>query len=244
MEQPVDGVDPGPPWATSPTCSYLYLGGNELSGTIPSSLGNLTNLTELSLWGNDLTGSIPDLGRLSNLLELKLQENQLTGTIPATLGNLTALRELSLWGNQLTGPIPASLGSSANDLQELYLHKNQLSGTIPALLGSLPGLRITRFAGNTDSEGNPSLTGCVPVELRFLVTADEFAEGVPAHDFIALDANRDGDTDDAGDIPGLNLPFCMLSALALSDVNARSGLRRRHGGPIPPTWPPPWSPPR
>ena len=196
----------------------LSLSSNQLTGSIPTSLGNLTFLAELSLWGNDLTGSIPNLGRLSDLLELKLQENQLTGTIPATLGNLTALRELSLWGNQLTGEIPASLGSSANDLQELYLHKNQLSGTIPALLGSLPGLRITRFAGNTDSEGNPSLTGCVPVELRFLVTADEFAEGVPAHDFIALDANSDGDTEDEGDIPGLHLPFCLLSGLTLSDV--------------------------
>ena len=198
--------------------TLLDISRNDLDGSIPDSLDDLTILTELSLWGNDLTGSIPDLGRLGKLLELKLQENQLTGTIPATLGNLTALRELSLWGNQLTGSIPASLGSSANDLQELYLHKNQLSGTIPALLGSLPGLRITRFAGNTDSEGNPSLTGCVPVELRFLVTADEFAEGVPAHDFIALDANSDGDTEDEGDIPGLHLPFCLLSGLTLSDV--------------------------
>ena len=38
------------------------------------------------------------------------------------------------------------------------------------------------------------------------------------HDFIAVDANGDGDTDDEGDTPGLNLPFCMLSALSLSDV--------------------------
>ena len=198
--------------------TLLEISRNDLDGSIPDSLDDLTILTELSLWGNDLTGSIPDLGRLGKLLELKLQENKLTGTIPATLGNLTALRELSLWGNHLTGSIPASLGSSANDLQELYLHKNQLSGTIPALLGSLPGLQITRFAGNTDTDDNPSLSGCVPVELRFLVTADEFAEGVPAHDFIALDANSDGDTEDEGDIPGLNLPFCLLSGLTLSDV--------------------------
>ena len=62
------------------------------------------------------------------------------------------------------------------------------------------------------------MTGCVPGGLRFLVTADEFAPGVPVHDFIAVDANGDGDTDDPDDTPGLNLPFCMLSALDLSDV--------------------------
>ncbi len=62
------------------------------------------------------------------------------------------------------------------------------------------------------------MTGCVPVGLRYLVTADEFAPGVPAHDFIAVDANGDGDTDDFDDTPGLNLPFCMLSALEFSDV--------------------------
>ena len=80
-------------------------------------------------------------------------------------------------------------------------------------------MRITRFAGNTDAADNPLLTGCVPNELRFLVTADEFAPGVPAHDFIATDANRDGDTDDPDDTPGLNLPFCMLSTLEFSDVS-------------------------
>ena len=93
-----------------------------------------------------------------------------------------------------------------------------MSGSIPASLGSLPYLRITRFAGNKDADDNLSLTGCVPNELRFLVTVDEFAAGVPAHDFIEVDANNDGDTDDEGDIPGLNLPFCTISALALSDV--------------------------
>ena len=31
--------------------------------------------------------------------------------------------------------------------------------------------------------------------------------------------NGDGDTDDEGDVPGLNLPFCMLSALTLSGLN-------------------------
>ena len=74
----------------------------------------------------------------------------------------------------------------------------------------LSGLQATRFAGNT-------LTGCVPNGLRYLVTLPEF-EGLPAHDFIAVDANDDGDTDDPGDTPGLELPFCTLRALSLSGV--------------------------
>ena len=41
---------------------------------------------------------------------------------------------------------------------------------------------------------------------------------IPAQDFIAVDANGDGDTDDEADVPGLNLPFCMVSALTLRDA--------------------------
>ena len=133
-----------------------------------------------------MSGPIPDLSHLTNLTLLQLSENQLSGPIP----DLRFLTNLTL----------------------LQLSENQLSGEIPASLGNLANLKIARFASNTDAEGNPSLTGCVPGGLRFLVTADEFAPGVPVHDFIAVDANGDGDTDDPDDTPGLNLPFCMLSA--------------------------------
>ena len=43
-------------------------------------------------------------------------------------------------------------------------------------------------------------------------------ESLPAHDFIAVDANTDGDTADDGDTPGLGLPFCTLESLTLSGV--------------------------
>ena len=59
----------------------------------------------------------------------------------------------------------------------------------------------------------------MPLGLRHLLAADELFPGVPAHDFIAVDANSDGDTDDREDTPGLNLPFCMVSALEFSDVS-------------------------
>ena len=67
----------------------LSLLGNQLSGPIPSELGNLTNLERLSLWGNQLSGPIPsELGNLANLQALSLDSNQLSGPIPSQLGNL------------------------------------------------------------------------------------------------------------------------------------------------------------
>ena len=38
----------------------LTLGGNQLTGSIPSEIGNLTNLTWLWLLDNDLSGEIPE----------------------------------------------------------------------------------------------------------------------------------------------------------------------------------------
>ena len=69
-------------------------------------------VTELNLIGNNkLTGSIPaELGDLTNLTELSLGGNGLSGEIPPELGDLTSLQELYLWGNtDLTGPLPLGI---------------------------------------------------------------------------------------------------------------------------------------
>ena len=63
-----------------------------------------------------------DLGDLSDLEDLWLDDNQLTGEIPSALGGLVNLQRLLLGNNQLTGCIPASLQDVAdNDLDNLGL---------------------------------------------------------------------------------------------------------------------------
>ena len=65
----------------------LNLNGNKFAGTIPSTMGNLINLANLSLASNQLSGTIPSsFEKLTQLKYLGLYNNsQLTGTIPSVL---------------------------------------------------------------------------------------------------------------------------------------------------------------
>ncbi|EPS68163.1 hypothetical protein M569_06603, partial [Genlisea aurea] len=79
--------------------------GDGLSGSI-SVIGTMVGLTRLWLHGNQFTGPIPDsIGNLTSLRELKLNRNHLLGLIPTGLASLN-LQVLDLSNNLLMGSIP------------------------------------------------------------------------------------------------------------------------------------------
>ncbi len=118
------------------TVTQLQLVGNGLDGTLPATLGNLSNLEQFNLGLNQLTGSIPtSLGNLKNVWFMGFWSNQLMGGIPTELGAMTSLRGLNLSDNLLSGSIPNELGNLAG-LDALVLNNNQLTGSIPASIGN------------------------------------------------------------------------------------------------------------
>ncbi len=139
-------------WKTGPVSSWygittsgnrvtsIDLINNNLVGTIPSEIGNLTELTYLGLTNN----------------------SQLSGSIPPELGNCTKLRTIFLARCDLSGDVPAELANCA-DLMNLFLYNNNLSG-LPDLtslvnLQQFP-VRNNRFTFE-DIEPNVSISSYV-----------------------------------------------------------------------------------
>ncbi|HJD11655.1 MAG TPA: redoxin domain-containing protein [Candidatus Phocaeicola caecigallinarum] len=127
---------------------YIHLSYNNLLGSIPEEIGNLTELYTLDLSGNTLTGEIPSsIGNMHILGYLYLNNNQLTGSIPQEIGNLSDLRACYIYENQLMGNIPSEFGNLIN-LEYCYLFGNQLTGEVPETLSRLTKLQTMDFSDN------------------------------------------------------------------------------------------------
>lgn len=113
----------------------LFLESNNLTGILPSEIGNLTNLLHLSLAYNSIEGSIPiELGNLTKIYDIYINDNKLSGKIPPELGDGFALIDkpfhLNFSRNNLVGEIPQSFGKLKN-LIGIDILENKLSGHIP-----------------------------------------------------------------------------------------------------------------
>ncbi|KAL5772195.1 hypothetical protein ACOSQ2_012119 [Xanthoceras sorbifolium] len=134
----------------------LYM--NRLSGQLPSSI--------------DLSGVIPNsISNASQLIHLELGRNLFSGPVLTTLGELRNLQRLNIQSNQLTGEPSTQeltfLSSLTNckHLTKLVLSDNPLDGTFPTSIGNLSAIRKF-LANNCKIKGSiPQATGSILTEI-------------------------------------------------------------------------------
>ncbi|MBW6474876.1 MAG: hypothetical protein K0B14_17240, partial [Anaerolineaceae bacterium] len=84
----------------------IFLGENELSGTIPSTIGNLINLQWVDIYGNQLSGSLPtSIGDLPKINNLNVSDNPLSGPIPSSFVKLSSLERFMFSDTEICEPI-------------------------------------------------------------------------------------------------------------------------------------------
>ncbi|XP_048446323.1 receptor-like protein 2 [Pyrus x bretschneideri] len=89
--------------------SLIDLSSNNITGNIPSEIGQLQLLQQLSLENNNFSGNIPEqMSNLKKLEILNLSKNHLSGKIPSSLASLNFLNSFVVSYNNLEGPIPTS----------------------------------------------------------------------------------------------------------------------------------------
>ena len=112
----------------------LSLANNNITGKLPSSIGNLTNLQFLNLQNNNFSSFIPkEVGKLKKLEWFSLYNNRISGELPKEFGEISTLQSIFLQSNNLTGKIPTTFGEKPflDGLRVFDIRQNRLSGSIP-----------------------------------------------------------------------------------------------------------------
>jgi len=122
------------------TKTTLILSSNSIK-TLPSQMGKMTNLLVLKLDHNLLEGSLIAEVRIMPLTTLDVSNNNMTG-MPAEIGQLNKLVTLNYSYNKITG-LPNELANLKNNLKTFNLTGNPLSqSTISKLKAELPNTSI------------------------------------------------------------------------------------------------------
>ena len=134
--------------------TILKVNQNKLSGEIPEEIYSLSKLTDLWLQNDNLSGVISEkLGQLTQLKNFYIDRNtNIAGTIPATIGQLKKLENINISKTGIGGSIPAEL-VGCESLVNFMAYENKLSGQVPDIWDQFTKVGIIQLYGNPGLEG-------------------------------------------------------------------------------------------
>lgn len=163
--------------------SFLDLSHNNLTGPLPGSIINCENLSTLIITNNHISGILPDsLLTIKNLTSLAMNNNIIEGTLPSVINVNSMLSSISIANNKLIGTIPGSFLSLPN-LISLDLSNNILEGPLPSEYAS-NNIQYLNFSNNKFSgpfprgfENQASLT-------HLYLNENELSGSLPSSDML------------------------------------------------------------
>ncbi len=167
------------------TCSggrvtELTLFNNNLTGTLPQSMIDLEQLEVLRVDNNAIGGSIPqELAGLSSMRVFNVRVNQLTGSVPATLSQWTQLETYQVGSNMLSGPL-LRLPNSPN-LTDYATTGADFTGPIPEDLVASPVINRIALGNNALTGPLPELFGNLPSLTQLFLAFNDLEGCYPAN---------------------------------------------------------------
>ncbi|CAL5365016.1 unnamed protein product [Camellia sinensis] len=136
----------------------IQIGHQNLQGTLPPNLSNLTQLERLELQWNNISGPLPSLNGLSSLQVLMISNNQFSSIPIDFFTGMSSLQSVEIDNNPFSSwEIPESL-QNASSLQNFSANSANISGKIPDFFGpdQFPGLINLHLAFNSLEGGLPA----------------------------------------------------------------------------------------
>ncbi|KAK9049139.1 hypothetical protein SSX86_031894 [Deinandra increscens subsp. villosa] len=142
----------------------LSISNNSISGKFPTKLGEMLEFLDVS--DNLFNSTLPaaDIGKAVSLKNLSLAGNNFSGSIPGWVSGLSSIQSLDLSRNSFSGPVPPAFTTRLNNLVYLNLSVNGLTKNIPK------GFEDTGVLEVLDLHGN-MLSGDFDPQFLLLTTA-------------------------------------------------------------------------
>ncbi|OVA09225.1 Protein kinase domain [Macleaya cordata] len=135
-------------WSLGSNLKTLNLSFNQISGSLPTNIGNFGVLQNLDLSFNNFSGEPPEsFNTLLSLQILKLNQNGFSGRIPSGILKCQNLVSVDLSKNRINGSVPGGFGTAFPKLKSLDLSENEIHGRSSDFSG-LKSITHLNISGN------------------------------------------------------------------------------------------------